>query len=239
LQAEARELNAPVLEAAHEGRPWVIAKWAMTLDGKIATRTGDSQWISNAAARGIVHQLRGRMDGIMIGRGTALADDPRLTARPTGVRRATRVVCDSRAQLPLESQLVRSAEKTPVLVAVGADAPAERCDQLRTAGCEVLSLPAQDHVERLRELLLEFGRRRWTNVLVEGGGGLLGALFDGQMIDEVHAFIAPKLLGGSGPSVLGGVGVETIAQAACLFPIQIEQLEDNVYLHGRVSARNS
>src|SRR5690606_33762436 len=119
------------------GRPWVIAKWAMTLDGKLATASGDSQWISGEESRGVVHQLRGRMDAIVVGRGTAEQDDPLLTARPAGVRIPTRIVLDSQAVLSLGSQLVRTSSDAPVMVAAAANAPEARCHALREAGVEV------------------------------------------------------------------------------------------------------
>src|SRR5204863_2249433 len=121
------------------GRPYIHAKWAMSLDGKIATRTGDSKWISNETSRRVVHALRGRMDGILIGIGTALADDPLLTARPPGPRIATRVVLDSQARLPVESQLVRTISQAPLLIVAGPTAPAERLAALRDRGAEVSS----------------------------------------------------------------------------------------------------
>src|SRR5262249_19006394 len=115
-EAEARELNAPYLTLLGKGRPWVIAKWAMTLDGRIAARTGDSKWIRNPASRQFVHELRGRVDAVIVGSGTALADDPQLTARPPGPRTAARVVLDRRGRLPLTSKLVRTAREVPVIV---------------------------------------------------------------------------------------------------------------------------
>ena len=127
-----------VSEAHRHRPPWVIAKWAMTLDGKIATATGDSHWISSPASRDIVQQLRGRVDAIMVGHGTAHKDNPLLMARPKGARRATRIVADSMAALPLDSQLVRTAGDAPVLVAVGPDAPAENIKRLSAVGCEVI-----------------------------------------------------------------------------------------------------
>src|SRR5439155_18651158 len=115
-EAEARRINAPYLKLLATGRPYVHAKWAMTLDGKIASRTGDSKWISNEASRRIAHALRGRMDAIIVGIGTVLADDPLLTARPPGPRTAVRVVLDSQGRIPTESQLVRTAKAAPTLI---------------------------------------------------------------------------------------------------------------------------
>ena len=146
----ARRLNAPYLKLVETGRPWTIAKWAMTLDGKIATCKGESRWISGRAARQIVHDLRGHVDAIVVGIGTALADDPLLTARPAGPRVATRVVLDTRARLPLASQLVRTAGAGPVLVATGPAAAASDTARLAGAGCEVICCPGDDHRAQLR-----------------------------------------------------------------------------------------
>ena len=235
FEREALELNAPYLKLVRTGRPWLLAKWAMTLDGKLATRTGHSRWISSPASRTCVHQLRGRVDAILVGRRTAELDDPLLTARPPGPRVATRIVVDSQARLALDSQLVRTARQTPVLVAAGPQAGAEACRRLQDAGCEVWTTPADDANERLRNLLDELGRRRMTNVLVEGGGQLLGSLLDGGEIDEIHVFIAAKLAGGrDAPNPMGGWGVELMSQAWQVPAPIIERLDDDVYVHGRL-----
>src|SRR5262249_28662852 len=185
LESDARRLNAPYLKLVGTGRPWIIAKWAMTLDGKIAARTGDSRWISGEASREIVHRLRGRMDAVMVGRGTVQADDPLLTARAPGPRVATRIVVDSRALLSLDSRLVRSVADAPVLVAAGGDAPQDNIDGLTAAGCEIVvcrSSEASQKTVSIPALLDELGRRRMTNVMVEGGSRLLGAFFDARAI---------------------------------------------------------
>lgn len=236
LEAEARELNAPYLKLVTRAQPWIIAKWAMTLDGKLATKTGDSRWISGEASRAIVHQLRGRVDGIMIGRGTAEADDPLLTARPAGARVAARIILDSEARLKLSSQLVRTARDVPVIVAVSEQVPPERREKLVAAGCEVLACSGATHAERLSFLLSALGQRQLTNILVEGGAELLGQLFDADQIDEVHAFIAPKIIGGqSAPSPLGGEGIDLMARAKSLVTPTIAQLGPDVHIHGRLA----
>lgn len=241
-EAEAKRLNAPYLKLVTTGRPWIIAKWAMTLDGKIATRTGDSRWISGEASREIVHQLRGRVDGIMVGRGTVERDDPLLTARPPGPRVATRIVVDSRASLPPESQLVRSVSDAPVLVAVGSEALQENIDRLTATGCEVVVCRPNDAVQKLVSmpaLLDELGRRRMTNVLVEGGSRLLGAFFDAGEIHEVHAFIAPKLIGGfQAATAFAGMGLEKIAKALQLDDLEMRQIGDDLYVRGRITNTN-
>ena len=261
---EARELNAPYLKLLASSRPWMIAKWAMTLDGKIATRSGASQWISGEASRRVVHVLRGRVDAILIGRRTAELDDPLLTARPESCggagtlggtrvaldfatvetarphlesppRIATRIVLDSLAKLPSNSQLVKTARQFPTLVVTGPEAPEKELRRLAAAGCEVLPFAAPSHFERLLQLLDELGRRRMTNVLVEGGSEVLGSLLDARQIDEVHTFLAPKLFGGQkAPSPVRGAGVEQPAQAWRLAHPIIEQLDGDVYVRGRI-----
>ena len=236
LRTEARQLNAPYFKLLGTGRPWVIAKWAMTLDGKTATRTGSSRWISSPRSREIVHVLRGRVDAIVVGSETARADDPLLTARPPGPRSAIRVVVDSRASLSSEGQLARTAREEPVLVAVGRRAAEEDRRRLVDAGCEVLLCEGPTHAQRLDQLLEELGRRRLTNVLVEGGGRLLGGLFDAGSVDEVHVFIAPKLVGGAtAPGPIAGEGIDRMSQALALESPEVRQIDSDVYLHGRVA----
>jgi diaminohydroxyphosphoribosylaminopyrimidine deaminase/5-amino-6-(5-phosphoribosylamino)uracil reductase len=240
LREDATRLVAPFIKLMTRGLPWVHAKWAMTLDGKIASRTGDSRWISGESSRRVVHQLRGRMDAVVVGIGTALADDPLLTARPAGPRTATRIVVDTSARLPLTSQLVRTARDAPVIVAVASSAEGGRCRRLEEAGVEVLRLdqpPSQAGLP-LESLLEQLGVRRMTNVLVEGGATLLGALFDRQLIDECHVFLAPQLLGGrDAPTPLAGVGLDRLASAARLDQPQIEVLDGDVYVHGPLLRR--
>jgi diaminohydroxyphosphoribosylaminopyrimidine deaminase/5-amino-6-(5-phosphoribosylamino)uracil reductase len=222
-EAEARRLNAPYLKLLSTGRPYVHAKWAMTLDGKIATRSGDSRWISNDASRRRVHVLRGRMDAILVGIGTALADDPLLTARPPGPRTALRIVLDSRGRLPLTSQLVRTAREAPVLVVTSEAAAVQHQQELAALGCEVQVLPGEDGRPSVAALLDELGRRRLTNLLVEGGGEVLGSFRDADAIDEVHVFIAPRLAGGAGAKTpIEGQGVARIEEALSLAQWQVE-----------------
>ena len=235
MEAEARRLNAPYLKLLETGRPWVLAKWAMTLDGKTATRAGSSRWISNPQSRRIVHALRGRVDAILVGRRTAQRDDPLLCARPPGARTALRVVADTRASLSCESQLVRTAREAPVLVAVGAEAPQADRSRLAEAGCEVFVSQADTRAARLDDLLRELGRRRLTNVLVEGGGQLVGSLLDAGQIDEIHVFIAPKLVGGtSAAGPIAGEGIAEMSEALLLEDPQVEQVGSDIYVRGRL-----
>ncbi len=235
-EGSAAAVLAPYAKLLGSGHPWVTAKWAMTLDGKIATHRGDSRWISSEAAREVVHQMRGRMDGIVIGIGTALADDPLLTARPAGPRVATRIVVDSDARLPLESRLVQTTDQAPVLLAHGPGADPTQLQLLADAGVELLHCQRSRSSERLMELLDALGQRKMTNVLVEGGSRLLGSLADLGAIDEVHAFIAPKLLGGTdAPSAWAGAGIPTMSDALHLQDVVIQQIDGDVYVRGRVA----
>jgi diaminohydroxyphosphoribosylaminopyrimidine deaminase/5-amino-6-(5-phosphoribosylamino)uracil reductase len=244
LESKAAEtLCAPFIKRVTTGRPWIHAKWAMSLDGKIATPCGDSRWISNEQSRAIVHRLRGRMDAILVGTGTALRDDPLLTARPAGPRVAARIVVDSSAQIPLHSRLVQSAKQVPLLVVATPSAAQDNIRGLEQQGAEVLILPfaaegnhsthAAEGVD-LDSLFEELGRRRLTNVLVEGGSRLFGSLFDGDFADEVHVFVAPKVVGGTqAVSAVAGRGNSLISEAAKMGELHFERLGDDIYINAR------
>jgi diaminohydroxyphosphoribosylaminopyrimidine deaminase/5-amino-6-(5-phosphoribosylamino)uracil reductase len=195
LAGLAREQNAPYLKRVTTGFPYVTAKWAMTLDGKTAVACGDSRWISSEQSRRKAHELRGRMDAIIVGIGTVETDDPLLTARPPGPRCATRIILDSRCRLPLSSRLIQTAREFPVVVAATDRASQQHRSQLTARGCEVLELPGFDRVPVV-PLLQELGHRGMTNVLVEGGGAVLGSFFDAGQIDGLEIFIAPLIEGG-------------------------------------------
>jgi diaminohydroxyphosphoribosylaminopyrimidine deaminase/5-amino-6-(5-phosphoribosylamino)uracil reductase len=232
-EAEARRQNAPYLKLLATGHPYVHAKWAMTLDGKIATRTGDSKWISGDASRGLVHQLRGRMDAIVVGIGTALADDPLLTVRPPGARTPTRIVLDSQARLSAMSRLAATARETPILIVTGGNLAAERAVQLEHVGCSLFALPAEQGRPAVPALLSELGRRRMTNVLIEGGSEVLGSFLDAGAIDEVHVFVAPRLAGGSAARTpVGGHGVDRITDAVTLTNWDVRPVGSDLYIHG-------
>ncbi|MEC9008268.1 MAG: bifunctional diaminohydroxyphosphoribosylaminopyrimidine deaminase/5-amino-6-(5-phosphoribosylamino)uracil reductase RibD, partial [Planctomycetota bacterium] len=229
-----RRLNSPFLHLLETGRPWVHAKWAMTLDGRIATAGGHSQWISSEESRGLVHELRGRVDAVVVGIGTAAVDDPLLTARPPGPRRATRVVLDTNASLKLDSQLVRTAHDTPVLVACSETVDEARAGALAAAGVDIVKVPLTESGRiDFRLLMDEFGTRRWTNVLVEGGSEVLGTLADGGWIDEAHVFLAPKLVGGrTALGAVGGEGLPRSPETANLECVETRTVGQDVYWRG-------
>jgi diaminohydroxyphosphoribosylaminopyrimidine deaminase/5-amino-6-(5-phosphoribosylamino)uracil reductase len=232
-EEEARRLNAPYVKLLATGRPWVHAKWAMTLDGKIATRSGDSRWISNEASRRRVHELRGRMDAILTGIGTVLADNPQLTARPPGPRTPARIVLDSQGRIPDDAILVQSARITPTMIATTERMPQTKRAALQAHGCEVLILPDHHAHVSIDALLTELGKRRFTHVLVEGGSGIFGAFFEVSAIDEFHAFIAPRLIGGAAATnVVGGIGMQHMTDALCLSEWTHEVIDGDLYVHG-------
>ncbi len=234
LAEETSDLIAPFRKLMTTGRPWVIAKWAMTLDGKIATHMGDSRWISSSESRAIVHKLRGRVDAIVVGYGTVVHDDPLLTPRPPGPRAPTRIILDSKASLPLDSRIVATLPESPVIVVVGSQALPERMRVLAEHGVKVWQSAAEDFRDQWLELLDELGRQQMTNILVEGGAKVFRTLFDSDSIDEVHAFIAPTIVGGDGPSPIGGTGVAKMSQACRLKRYAIEQVGGDAYIRGRV-----
>ena len=233
-QYQADELSAPHSRLVSTGRPLVTAKFAMSLDGKIATRTGDSKWITGEESRRYVHELRARSDAIMAGIGTVIADDPQLTARrPDGTplpRQPLRVVVDSSGRIPLESALLRQPGEALIAASGGSE---EKLAHLEEAGAKILTLSALDGRVDLLVLLTELGDRGVTSVFVEGGATLLGSLFDAGLVDRVVAFVAPVIIGGdSALSPVGGVGVERMADALRLKDIQIQTFGEDVAVTG-------
>ena len=235
LEKEARQLNEVFLKWITTHQPFVVLKTAMTLDGKIATAAGESQWITNEKARQRGHELRDRYDAILAGIGTVLADDPSLTARlPDGSgQNPLRVIVDSRARTPLSAKVVTD-QQAPTLIAVTAAAPAERVQALRSAGAEVLVLNEGPQVD-LPALLAYLGKREVTSLLVEGGGQVNFSLLQAGLVDKVCAFVAPKLVGGvQALTPVEGAGFARLSEAVQLDGLRAEMLEDNVCLTGYV-----
>lgn len=235
LETEARRLNEVYLKYVTQRLPFVTLKMAMTLDGKIATASGDSRWVTGEAARKAVHRWRAQSQAVMIGIGTALADDPQLTARSRGARQPIRVVVDARAQLPLNSQIGRTLREPPTIVAASVSAPAEQCRALEAAGAVVLRLPERAGRVALRELMLELARREISTVLVEGGAELAAGLLVEDLVDRVVFFIGPKLLGGrSAPGPIGGSGHALMRDALPIQDLTLRRFGADVALMGYV-----
>ncbi|GAC1438059.1 MAG: bifunctional diaminohydroxyphosphoribosylaminopyrimidine deaminase/5-amino-6-(5-phosphoribosylamino)uracil reductase RibD [Solirubrobacteraceae bacterium] len=236
LVTRARLANQGFRKHARTGRPWVLFKSAMTLDGKVATQAGDSKWISGEASRALAHRWRAEVDAVAVGIGTAIADDPQLTARVEGVhRQPRRVVFDSLARLPLNSQLVRAAAELPLTVVVSRAAPRAETDALETAGVDVIVATGQNEPARVCSALEQLGGRDIAAVLLEGGPHLAGAFLDAGEIDEIRLFLAPMLLGGrSARDPLEGEGVEKISEALHALTLDCERIGENLLISARL-----
>jgi diaminohydroxyphosphoribosylaminopyrimidine deaminase / 5-amino-6-(5-phosphoribosylamino)uracil reductase len=232
----ARLLNQPFRKHARSGRPLVIFKSAMTLDGKVATRSGDSQWISGEASRARAHRWRAECDAVAVGIHTATQDDPLLTARIDDVaRQPRRVVFDSEASLPLDSQLVRSAGDVPVILVCSRAAKRTATDALENAGVEVIVATGENEAARVRTALDELGSRDVQSLLLEGGPHLAGTFLEAGEIDEARMFVAPLFAGGrEARAAIEGEGVETIDDAVRAASVDVERIDDDVLITARL-----
>jgi len=240
LAARARLLNQAFRKHARVGRPWELFKSAMTLDGKVATRTGDSQWISGEDSRSLGHRWRAAVDAVAVGIGTALADDPQLTARPEGEpaepsHQPRRVVFDTLARLPPNSRLVTAAAEFPLTVVVSRAAARSDTDALEVAGAQVLVATGENEPARVRSALEQLGALGVSSVLLEGGPHLAGAFLDAGEIDEVRLFLAPLLLGGSAArDPLEGMGVERISEAMRALTFDCSRVGEDLLVSARL-----
>ncbi len=234
----ARLENQAFRKHARTGRPWVLFKSAMSLDGKVATRDGDSQWISGEESRELAHRWRAEVDAVVVGIGTALTDDPRLTARlPDVERQPRRVVFDSTARLPVDSQLVRDASEIPLTVIVSRAARRSATETLEMAGAEVITATGENEPARIADALDQLGDLDLpvTALMLEGGPHLAGAFFDAGEIDEARLFVAPLLLGGrSARDPLEGEGVAKISDAMRAISLEAEPSGDDILLTARL-----
>ena len=234
-EEQARVVMEAYLKFVAVGLPFVTAKFAMSLDGKTATRTGDSMWISGEQARRYVHDLRATSDAIMVGINTVLVDDPRLTARDDGEapleRQPVRVVVDSRGRLAGGARLLSEPGRTLVAVA---DVDETTYSRLRASGAEVERVPAEDGSVDLEELLRRLGRDMdIISLLVEGGSTLFGSLFEMRLVDKVIGFVAPVIIGGKeAPSPVGRVGVDSLADVLRLKGVEVSRFGDDVAIIG-------
>jgi diaminohydroxyphosphoribosylaminopyrimidine deaminase / 5-amino-6-(5-phosphoribosylamino)uracil reductase len=237
LETPCRQINQAFIKHSTTGLPLVTIKVAATLDGRIATRSGDSRWITNERSRRYVHQLRYASDAILVGIETALHDDPRLTARSRkkpACRQPFRIVLDSRLRLPLESTLVRTAREIPVWVACTTYASETAENALKAAGVSVLRLPDEEGRIPLRDLLHEIGRRGVTSLLVEGGGRVVGSFLDTGLADEFHFFYAPKILADpKGTAMVSGRPRNMMVEAMPAYDLKVRRFGQDVLLTGR------
>jgi diaminohydroxyphosphoribosylaminopyrimidine deaminase/5-amino-6-(5-phosphoribosylamino)uracil reductase len=236
VAVQARLLNQPFRKHTRTGRPHVVFKSAMTLDGKVATRTGDSQWISGELSRARAHRWRAESDAVAVGIGTALFDDPRLTARIEGVsRQPRRVVFDSEGRLPLDSQLVRGVTEVPVTVVCSRAAARLSLQALESAGVDVIVATGENEAARVDHALVELGSREVQSLLLEGGPHIAGAFLEAGEIDEARMFVAPMLSGGRlARTAVEGIGIGEIAAAPHALHVEVERIEDDVLIVARL-----
>lgn len=228
LQDEARRLNAAFVKYRRTRMPYVLSKWAMTLDGKIATHTGDSRWISCEKSRAWLHALRDEYQAILIGANTALRDDPGMRGR---ARRPIRIILDSYARVPLDAKVVVTAREHRTIIAVSANAPADKIRRLQRAGVEVIQLEVMD----MFVLMEELAGAGIIKIMVEGGGEVHASLFEDQLVDEVCVFVAPKIVGGAeAKTPVEGTGVAKMAEALELDDLVIDRIDCDVVIRGRV-----
>ena len=243
-QQQAQQLNEPFTKRVTTGLPWVIVKWAATLDGKTATHTGHSKWISSPASRQLVHDMRARVDAVMVGVGTVLADDPQLTARDVEIKRtARRIVIDPELRMAPPSKLALGAEPGDPPVTIGIDSevyngPSQRIKDYTEHGIAFMPLPRlESQYLDLEPLLRHLAEaHNATNVLVEGGAGLVGSMFEQGLVDQVLVFVAPKLLGDerATPAVTGQLR-DRIDESTMLDLRDVQRIEDDVLLDYRVN----
>ena len=237
---EAAALNEVYLHWIKTGRPFVVLKAGMTLDGKIATATGESQWITGAEARAHVHQLRSRFDAIAVGAGTVLKDDPQLTVRlaagkrsSTGSRQPVRLVFDGRLRIPFKARVLQGIEPAPTVIATTKLANPRKVERLRKMGVQLLVLPRKGTRVSLRGCLQELGNMGITSMLVEGGSELNAAFLRAGLVNRVHLYVAPSLLGGQrAKGLLGGRSSQRLAETVPVSNLYIESLGEDVLITG-------
>ncbi len=238
LEDECRRLNEGFISRVTRGRPFGILKLAVSLDGRIAAASGDSRWVSSRASREMIHRWRGECDAVMVGAGTVIADNPRLTCRVKGGRDPVRVVIDGRLRTPAAARVFRLASVAPtVLVTTGANlARAQR--RYRGARVEVLAAPSRGGLLALEAVMREFGRRGWSKVMIEGGAHLAGCALAAGIVDRVAMIVAPMIVGAGLPAI-EGLAVARIRDAIRLENFSARRVGDDWLIEGEISRRRA
>ena len=242
LEDEIKELNKVFLKYIKTKRPYVILKTAMTLDGKIASHTGDSKWITNEKSRRMVHELRSEMMGIVAGIGTVKADDPMLNCRleRQQIHQPIRIIVDTKASIPLESQIVKTAKDYRTILAISSDAACQVSsivDKLKSFNVEILCCEEKDGHVDINDLMTKLGELGIDSLLLEGGSTINAAFLEADCVDEVYAFIAPKIIGGqNSKSPIGGNGIDFMKDAIMLKDIKIEQFDNDILIKGKIKS---
>ncbi|MFQ5895043.1 MAG: bifunctional diaminohydroxyphosphoribosylaminopyrimidine deaminase/5-amino-6-(5-phosphoribosylamino)uracil reductase RibD [Nitrospinota bacterium] len=242
LEEESRKLNEFFVKYATTGLPFVLLKAAISLDGKIATRSGDSRWVTGEEARALVHELRDQVDAVLVGVGTVLADDPLLAARPPGrePRTPLRVVLDSHLRTPASARVLTPSGGPATLFVASPAAPEARERELRARGAEVWRLPERGGRPQLEALLRRLGEREVASILVEGGSETHASFWERGLVDKALFFIAPKVVGGrEAPGAVGGVGISTMAEAHRLERLSVRWVGEDLVVEGYPKVKNS
>ncbi|WP_022779785.1 bifunctional diaminohydroxyphosphoribosylaminopyrimidine deaminase/5-amino-6-(5-phosphoribosylamino)uracil reductase RibD [Butyrivibrio sp. AE3009] len=235
MEEEVKSLNKVFNKYIITGLPYVVMKYAMTSDGKIATRTGASRWISCEASRKKVHELRSRLSGIMVGVGTVIADDPLLTSRDSDINKnPIRIICDSNLSIPLDSQVVLDAANNKTIIATCKGNP-DKMRALEGYGCEILKVPEKDGCVDLKVLMVMLGARGIDSILLEGGATLNYSALKTQIVDELQIFMAPKVFGGRAKSPVEGLGVDIPGKAIQLIPRNVSMVGKDIFIENEVS----
>ena len=235
LEHKARRLNEAFIKYISTGLPFTGIKVAMSLDGKIGTMTGESQWITGEKSRQFVHRLRDYSDVIMVGIQTVLKDNPRLTTRMEGSegKDPVRVIVDSSARLPIDARVIESGSQSNTILAVTEEAPEEKCRVLEEKGVEIMTLPSKDGWVDVKALMKKLAERELSVVLVEGGGNLNYSLLENGLVDKLFVFIAPMIIGGQkSPTAFSGSGVESLTGAWSVEDIEMKQFDRDLLLIG-------
>lgn len=234
-EKEARTLNEAFITWVTTGRPFVVVKCAATLDGRIATRTGDSRWVTGPGSRQFVHRIRHAADGIMVGVNTVKKDDPSLTTRLDGTAGSdpTRIILDTHLSIPLTSKLLHQTSPAPTWLVCGKNAPADRRTALEDAGARVVTAPLKEDRIDLSALMQRLGHMGITSLLIEGGGTVIGSAFAADIVNKIYFFYAPKILGGDdGIPICRGVGPERMQQSIAVHDLSVLRFDTDVMLQG-------
>lgn len=238
LKDECQNLNEAYIKYITEKKPFVILKSAASLDGKIATRVGDTKWITNEKSRAILHRLRDEVDGILVGIGTVMADDPELTTRlkDRKGKDPVRIIVDSKLRILPGAKVLNSESEAETIIATTELAPKEKIKKIEALGARVLVVGSKDSRVDLGELVYELGKLEITSLLIEGGAEINGSSLDSGIIDKVLFFYAPKIIGGTGAlNMIGGEGIEKLSDAVNLRDIKVRRLGDDILVEGYVN----
>ena len=252
---EIKDLNKVFLKYIKTKRPYVLLKTAMTLDGKIASYTGDSKWITNEKSRQLVHKLRSEMMGIVAGIETVKADNPMLNCRlevqqPTAnsqqpnIHQPIRIIIDTKASISLESNIVKTANEYKTILAIGqqstVDSQQTKIDELKSLNVDILYCEEKDGHVDINDLMIKLGQKGIDSILLEGGATLNAAFLEAGCVDEVYAFIAPKIIGGEhSKSPVGGQGIELMKDAIMLKDIKIETFDNDILIKGKIKSTDN